>query len=91
MALEILDAVGERLNTMPIGESCVTSHTSLIASAKPKPGTVCAGVVAVVAVAFPTVMFEVVHRHGSWAILLLHDTREKESFFWTHFWPAFST
>jgi len=58
MALEILDVVGERLNTMSIGESCMTSHTSLIASAKRQLGTVCAGVVAVVAVAFPTVVFE---------------------------------
>jgi hypothetical protein len=68
MALEILDAVGERLNTMSIGESCMTSHTRLIPSAKAQPGTVRAGVVAVGAVAFPTVVFEVAHRHESWAV-----------------------
>ena len=72
MALGILDAVGERLNTMPIGESCMTPHTSLMPSAKPKPG---AGVVGVGAVAFPRMVFEVVHRHESWAVFLLQEAR----------------
>jgi hypothetical protein len=40
---------------------------------KPQPGTVRPGDVGV---AFPTVVFQVVHRHESWA-LLLRDAREK--------------
>jgi len=64
---------GPRVHTKQPDSSFIPTDIQ-IPPAKPQPGTVRAGDVGV---AFPTVVFQVVRRHESWALLLPRDAREK--------------
>jgi hypothetical protein len=73
--IEYVHRSGPRVHTKQPDSSFIPTDIQ-IPPAKPEPGTIWAGDVGV---AFPTVVFQVVHRHESWA-LLLRDAWRKKAF-----------